>query len=227
MPLDFMFLIFRIDKFSGGRKCARGQRVPCHLKTQPLSDYTNDPQGGRANILPEFYFGVPVKSDRRLPDQRRPGRFPPPVADRGPLQHTPPLTPEEQALSDAFDDALRDGRRRRSTPRKRPHSRAAPAPRTPRSSTTTSATWARTTGSTSPTSAIGATPPWTGRRSPSSVQYCNGIEPRPTTTPSRTGTGQRSTAATPAATSSRSRRTVSRRRNGSGRSPRTRPRRSS
>jgi hypothetical protein len=103
LPVNFSALIFRADKFSGDvDQTTQANMFRKSLTTQSLSDYV--PGGGTpTKIAREFFFSVPFKTtaDNLIAQD--------PIAFLRQLQravisdHTPTLSPYEQALSDRFD----------------------------------------------------------------------------------------------------------------------------
>jgi len=121
MPLVYNLMIVRIDKFSpaGVDVISTAEQFRGALKMQGLSGYQSDPAGGATGVVPESYFAVPYKT---LADELVKND---PVTFLGQLQtavhssKTPPLSPQQQVLSDEFDalfgasdkTALADGAR--------------------------------------------------------------------------------------------------------------------
>jgi hypothetical protein len=103
LPVNFSALIFRADKFSGDvDQTTQANMFRKSLTTQSLNDYV--PGGGTpTKIAREFFFSVPFKTtaDNLIAQD--------PIAFLRQLQravisdHTPTLSPYEQALSDRFD----------------------------------------------------------------------------------------------------------------------------
>jgi hypothetical protein len=117
VPFNFMFFVFRVDKFApdNSNLIAQAEIFRSSLATQPLCGYLNttcpsgtDPVERTTKILPELAFSEPFKTvaDGLLTKD--------PVAFLRQLQvavlssQTPPLSPYEQALSDRFN-TLFDG----------------------------------------------------------------------------------------------------------------------
>jgi hypothetical protein len=105
MPFDFSTLIFRADKFSGTvDQTELAQAFRDSLKTQTLSDYINNPSGGTmTKILPEILFSVPFKTTADDLIAHDPIAFLRQLQRAVASDHTPTLSPYEQALSDRFD----------------------------------------------------------------------------------------------------------------------------
>jgi hypothetical protein len=110
MPLDVMFLIFRADKFSGSTdQTSQASAFRAALKLQPLSDYHKDPGGGATNVLPEVYFAVPFKTIADTSIRFHSIGFLRQLQTAVHSGITPPLTSQEQALSDRFDAVFGSG----------------------------------------------------------------------------------------------------------------------
>ena len=112
MPLVRQFLIFRIDRYApdGTNQVPEGTQFREDLKLQPLSDYVNDPSGGATRILPELAFSLPFKTVADNLIRLRPIVFLRQLQTAVHSANTPPLTPEQQALSDRFDGLFGTGR---------------------------------------------------------------------------------------------------------------------
>ncbi len=104
MPFDFTFLIFRVDKFANGvDQTLEASEFRAALQVQTLSDHDEDPNGGTTRILPEVLFRFPVKTIADSLIRFLPIRFLKQLQTAVHSSNTPPLTPEEQAMSDEFD----------------------------------------------------------------------------------------------------------------------------
>jgi hypothetical protein len=116
LPVNFSALIFRADKFSpnGVNQIKEAEEFRKSLKSQTLTDYLNHPRRGATKIVPEILFSVPFKAtaDNLIAHD--------PIAFLRQLQravlsdHTPTLSPYEQALSDRFDSLFADRNMNRS-----------------------------------------------------------------------------------------------------------------
>ena len=104
MPYDHMILIFRVDKFSGTtnvEKQARAFRAA--LMLQSLKDWRKDKQGGKTAILPEVVFAAPFKTVADALATQQPLNFLQQLQTAVMSPNTPPMTAEEQKLSDDFN----------------------------------------------------------------------------------------------------------------------------
>jgi hypothetical protein len=116
LPVNFSALIFRADKFSpnGVNQIKEAEEFRKSLKSQTLTDYLNHPRRGATKIVPEILFSVPFKAtaDNLIAHD--------PIAFLRQLQravlsdHTPTLSPYEQALSDRFDSLFANRNMNRS-----------------------------------------------------------------------------------------------------------------
>jgi hypothetical protein len=116
LPVNFSALIFRADKFSpnGVNQIKEADAFRKSIRSQKLSDYLKNPRGGATKILPEVLFSVPFKqtADELVAND--------PIAFLRQLQravgsdHTPTLSPYEQALSDRFDSLFANRNMNRS-----------------------------------------------------------------------------------------------------------------
>lgn len=110
MPLDVMFLIFRADKFSGTTdQTSQASAFRAALKLQPLTGYYKNPRGGATNVLPEAYFAVPFKTIADISIRFHSIGFLRQLQTAVHSSITPPLTSQEQALSDSFDAVFGSG----------------------------------------------------------------------------------------------------------------------
>jgi hypothetical protein len=101
LPVNFSALIFRADKFSlsGEDQIGQANMFRKSLRTQSLSDYV--PDGGTpTKIVPEFFFSVPFKTTADDLIAHNPIAFLRQLQRAVASDHTPTLSPYEQALSD-------------------------------------------------------------------------------------------------------------------------------
>jgi hypothetical protein len=108
MPLDFTVLVFRVDRYSpsGVNQEAAASQFRAGLLMQTLTDYQSDPTGGAAGILPEAAFAAPYKTVADGLIKFDPVAFLQQLQTAVHSSQTPPMTPDEQALSDEFDTAF-------------------------------------------------------------------------------------------------------------------------
>jgi hypothetical protein len=111
IPYTFSVLIFRADKFlpNGDDLTQEASQFRASLKLQTLSNYLNDPSAGAANIVPEIYTAVAFKSAADFQARFAPIRFDTQIQTAVHAADTPPLTPQEQAASKAFDSLFGSG----------------------------------------------------------------------------------------------------------------------
>ena len=113
LPLDFMTLIFRVDKFSPAPDSvdqrAEADLYRLSLRLQTLSDYLNDPSGGAPSIAPEAEFAVPFKTTADELIAKDAIAFLKQLQTAVASPNTPPLSPAAQALSNRFDDLFGSG----------------------------------------------------------------------------------------------------------------------
>jgi len=108
-------LIFRADKFSsaGQDQSTQANDFRKALTTQTLSNYV--PDGGTpTKIAPEFFFSVPFKTTADDLIAQDPIAFLRQLQRAVVSDHTPTLSPYEQALSDRFDSLFGSGNMNRS-----------------------------------------------------------------------------------------------------------------
>jgi hypothetical protein len=98
LPLNYSFLAFRADKFVSQADAFRRA-----LKSQSLSDYLENQNGGAAKILPEILFAVPFKTTADDLIARAPIAFLRQLQKAIAARYTPPFSAYEEALSDRFD----------------------------------------------------------------------------------------------------------------------------
>ncbi|MBV8093683.1 MAG: DUF1254 domain-containing protein [Acetobacteraceae bacterium] len=105
MPLNVSALIFRADKFSptGENQIAQAEAFRRSLKSQALSEYLQDPEGGAARIVPEILLAVPFKTTADALIAHDPIAFLTQLQRAVASRNTPPFSPYEQALSDRFN----------------------------------------------------------------------------------------------------------------------------
>lgn len=119
MPLDVTTLIFRADRFTpdGADQSAAANAFRAAITMQPLCAYQNLPCPEEPNripgydtlIFPEIAFAVPFKTVADGPVKYDAIEFLKQLQFAVASDQTPPMTPAEQALSDAFDAAFGDG----------------------------------------------------------------------------------------------------------------------
>jgi hypothetical protein len=115
MPLNISTLIFRADKYSSGQnQINEAETFRRSLMLQPLSDYLQNPSGGAAAIIPEIAFAVPFKTTADLLVAQDPISFLKQLQRAVAAPNTPPLSPDEQALSNRFDALFGNGNRQRA-----------------------------------------------------------------------------------------------------------------
>lgn len=105
LPLKNMVLIFRVDKYSSDNvnqeKAAEQFRKSVLM--QPLKAWLLHPGGGAARIVPELFFAVPFKTAADGLIAKNPLTFLTQLQQAVHASTTPPMTPQERALSAAFD----------------------------------------------------------------------------------------------------------------------------
>ena len=116
LPVNFSALIFRADKFSpnGENQIKQADEFRKSLKSQTLSDYLKDRRGGATKIVPEFFFSVPFKTTADDLIAHDPIAFLRQLQRAVASDHTPTLSPYEQALSDRFDSLFANRNMKRS-----------------------------------------------------------------------------------------------------------------
>ena len=110
-PLNFSTLIFRADKFSasGVDQTAGATQFRASLMLQTLSDFTNNPAGGATDVLPEIAFAVPFKLIADNLIAQDPIEFLKELQTAVAASNTPPMSAEQQALTNAFDTLFGNG----------------------------------------------------------------------------------------------------------------------
>jgi hypothetical protein len=116
LPVNFSALIFRADKFSpnGENQIKQADEFRKSLKSQTLSDYLKDRRGGATKIVPEFFFSVPFKTTADDLIAHDPIAFLRQLQRAVVSDHTPTLSPYEQALADRFDSLFANRNMNRS-----------------------------------------------------------------------------------------------------------------
>ncbi|MEW6271179.1 MAG: DUF1214 domain-containing protein [Thermodesulfobacteriota bacterium] len=111
MPVDYSILIFRADKYSasGVDETEQANAFRESLRILPLSDYESDPTGGATTIFPQVYFAAPFKQTADNLVAYDPIRFLKMLQTAVASSNTPPMSTDEQALSDRFDALFGDG----------------------------------------------------------------------------------------------------------------------
>jgi hypothetical protein len=114
LPVNFLALIFRADKFYGDvDQTTQANEFRKSLKTQSLSDY--GPGGGTpTKIAQEIFFSVPFKTTADDLIAQDPIAFLRQLQRAVVSDHTPTLSPYEQALSDRFDSLFANRNMNRS-----------------------------------------------------------------------------------------------------------------
>ena len=116
MPLDFAVMFFRADKFSstGQDQTEQANAFRKALKSQPLSKFLSDPDGGSTRIVSEFLLAAPFKSMADALLEHAPLLFLEQLQTAVRAPNTPPLTPGGRALSSQFNALFADARIPRS-----------------------------------------------------------------------------------------------------------------
>jgi hypothetical protein len=113
MPVSFPALNFRVDQFSAA--CADQTEAAnvfrASLKMQPLSEYLADPAGGSTQIRPVISY-APLGSVKARGDAlitQKPIEFLQQLQATVASPRTPPLSPQEQKLSERFNSLFGNG----------------------------------------------------------------------------------------------------------------------
>jgi len=117
IPLNISILIFRVDKFAstGEDQTADAQQFRESLEMRPLCAYLEQPcphgvpPGGTTLIVPEIAFSIPFKTAADTLIARDPITFLKMLQTAVASSNTPPMSPQEQALSQAFDNLFGNG----------------------------------------------------------------------------------------------------------------------
>jgi hypothetical protein len=113
MPYDYTELIFRADRYNKSGNTyvnvdPEATQFRAGLHAAYLSDYLSDPNSGAANILSEAFFTVPYKQTADNLVALDAISFLTQLQTAVHAGTTQPLTPNEQAVSDAFDALFGD-----------------------------------------------------------------------------------------------------------------------
>src|ERR1043166_304185 len=105
LPLNSMVLIFRVDKYSSDNvnQEKQAEQFRKSILMQPLKAWLLHPSGGATRIAPEIFFAVPFKTAADGMIAKQPLSFLTQLQQAVHAATTPPMTPQEQALSTAFD----------------------------------------------------------------------------------------------------------------------------
>lgn len=116
IPLDFAVMFFRADKFSsiGRDQTEQANAFRKALKSQPLSKFVSDPNGGSTRIISEFLLAAPFKVMADTLLEHVPLIFLEQLQKAVAAPNTPPLSPAERELSSRFSHFFDDGRFPRS-----------------------------------------------------------------------------------------------------------------
>lgn len=112
MPkLNHMIVIFRADKYSSTNQeqIKQAEQFRKSLLTQTLSGWQANPTGGQAVILPERHYAAPFKTVADGMIAKQPVKFLQELQKAVAAADTPPFTPDQQALSDAFNKLFAQG----------------------------------------------------------------------------------------------------------------------
>jgi len=111
MPYNHMILIFRADKYAstGESEKKEAELFRRSLLLQSLKDWRKDKSGGATAILPELFFAAPFKTAADTLATRKPLTFLQQLQAAVMSTNTPPMSTEEQALSDRFNALFAEG----------------------------------------------------------------------------------------------------------------------
>ena len=110
MPLNASTLIFRADRHSGFvDETADAEQFRESLKLASLSDYEIDPNTNATAVVPEIAFATPFKLAANALVAVAPIEFLKQLQKAVASPRTPPFSPYEQVLSDAFDNLFGNG----------------------------------------------------------------------------------------------------------------------
>lgn len=113
LTANYTALIIRVDKYSsdGKNMKAEAERFRHDLRSETLSQYKKNPQGGKTNVFPVLFFGVPYKTIADQLSTKDPIAFLTQLQSAVGAASAPPFTSEEKALSNRFN-ALFDAKNR-------------------------------------------------------------------------------------------------------------------
>jgi hypothetical protein len=111
MTINFPLLNFRAVKFSttGEDQTSEAAAFIAALKIQPLSGYINNPSHGSTIIAPASYFTTSFKTTADNLIASKPATFLKQLQTAVKAPQTPPLSEEDQQLSNHFDALLGNG----------------------------------------------------------------------------------------------------------------------
>jgi hypothetical protein len=105
MPINYPALYVRAVKLN---QIERAERFRAALKSQPLSQYLINPNGGAAKILPEILFALPFKTMADVAIKEDPISFLKTLQIAVGAPNTPPLDSVSQKLSDDFNSLFKN-----------------------------------------------------------------------------------------------------------------------
>jgi len=119
MPLNASALLFRADRHSGPTNMtAEAREFRKTLRLATLSDYNIDPTTNATAVVPEYVFATPFKLAANALVAVAPIEFLKQLQKAVASPRTPPFSPYEQILSDAFDNFFGDGEFNRPSERR-------------------------------------------------------------------------------------------------------------
>jgi hypothetical protein len=109
--LNHMIVIFRADKYSSTNQeqIRQAEQFRKSLLMQTLSNWQTNPTGGAATILPELHYAAPFKTAADAMIAKQPVKFLQELQKAVAAPNTPPLSTDQQALSDAFNRLFAQG----------------------------------------------------------------------------------------------------------------------
>ena len=111
MPIDYPALYVRAVKLN---QVQNAEKFRAALKTQTLSKYLIDPNGGATTILPEALFALPFKTTADQVIARQPIAFLKLLQKAVAAPNTPELSERDRGLSDRFNTLFGDGETQQS-----------------------------------------------------------------------------------------------------------------
>ena len=106
MPINYPALYVRAVKLN---QVERAEKFRAAIKSQPLSQYLINPNGGAARILPEILFALPFKTAADTAIKKDPIGFLKTLKIAVGAPNTPPLDSASQKLSDDFNALFGNG----------------------------------------------------------------------------------------------------------------------